>query len=56
MTDVPFPCGPGSVPYCPAGENKYYGFGGSKLIVVLAWNPHSGTGIVDDVACGGRDV
>lgn len=49
----PYSCGAGSVPFCPAGENKYYGFGGSKLIVVLAWNPHSGTGVVDDVACGG---
>lgn len=51
---LPYPCGAGSVPYCPEGSNKYYGFAGSKLIVVLAWNPHTGTGAVDDVACGGE--
>lgn len=51
--DAPYPCGSGSVPYCPSGNDKYYGFAGSKLIVVLAWNPHAGTGVLDDVACGG---
>lgn len=52
--NLPYPCGANSVPYCPEGSNKYYGFAGSKLIVVLAWNPHTGTGAVDDVACGGE--
>jgi hypothetical protein len=51
--NLPYPCGAGSSPYCPEGANKYYGFAGSKLIVVLAWNPHTGTGVLDDVACGG---
>jgi hypothetical protein len=54
--DKPYPCGAGSVPYCPTGNDKYYGFAGSKLIVVLAWNPHTGTGVVDDVACDGEDA
>ncbi len=52
--DLPYPCGSGSVPYCPEGDNKYYGFGGSKLIVILAWNPHTGTGVTDDIACDGE--
>ncbi|HVJ14654.1 MAG TPA: DUF2403 domain-containing protein [Polyangiaceae bacterium] len=52
--DLPYPCGSGSVPFCPEGDNKYYGFAGSKLIVVLAWNPHTGTGVLDDVACDGE--
>lgn len=51
--DMPFPCGSGSIPFCPTGNDKYYGFAGSKLIVVLASNPHTGTGVLDDVACGG---
>lgn len=50
--DTPYPCGAGSSPYCPQGANQYYGFAGSKLIVVLAWTPHTGTGVLDDVACG----
>ncbi|HTM46577.1 MAG TPA: DUF2403 domain-containing protein, partial [Polyangiaceae bacterium] len=50
--DMPYPAGPGSVPYCPAGNNLYYGFGGSKLIVVLGWDPHQGSGVLDDVSCG----
>jgi hypothetical protein len=42
-TDVVFPCGPGSSPYCPAGSGKYHGFTGSKLFVLLASMPHAGT-------------
>ena len=43
-SDRRFPCGPGSSPYCPAppaGQNKYYGWEGSKLVVVLASMPHA---------------
>ncbi|MDB4982288.1 MAG: hypothetical protein JWM82_3040, partial [Myxococcales bacterium] len=44
-----FPCGPGSVPYCPAptgGQHKYYGWAGSKLIIALATMPHYGSGAI----------
>jgi len=38
-----FPCGAGSVPYCPASSsNDRWGWAGSKLIVILATMPHSG--------------
>jgi hypothetical protein len=42
-----FPCGPGSVPFCKApdpGQHKYYGWAGSKLIILLATMPHYGSG------------
>jgi hypothetical protein len=51
--DRPFPCGAGSVPYCPQGDDKYYGWSGSRLIVVLARSPHYGSAELDDVACEG---
>jgi len=42
-TARPFPCGPGSVPYCAASSsNKDYGWAGSKLFVILATMPHAG--------------
>ncbi|HVU51590.1 MAG TPA: DUF2403 domain-containing protein [Polyangia bacterium] len=44
-----FPCGAGSVPYCPApgaGQHKYYGWAGSKLYVWLATFPHYGSGAI----------
>jgi hypothetical protein len=44
-----FPCGPGSVPYCPApGGNakKYYGWSGSKLYIALASFPHFESGAI----------
>jgi hypothetical protein len=43
MTDQVFPCGPNSVPYCPAGGGpKNYGWGGSKLFVLTARMPMVG--------------
>jgi hypothetical protein len=43
-TATPFPCGPGSVPYCEASSpNKFDGWAGSKLFVILATMPHAGT-------------
>ena len=42
---VPATCGAGSVPYCPAPPpDQYQGWAGSKLFVMLATMPHSGTG------------
>jgi hypothetical protein len=44
-----FPCGAGSVPYCPApgaGQHKYYGWAGSKLYIWLATFPHYGSGAI----------
>jgi len=51
--DRPFPCGAGSVPYCESGSDRYYGWEGSKLIVVLARAPHHGSSDLDDDACEG---
>jgi Glycine-rich protein domain (DUF2403)/Putative TOS1-like glycosyl hydrolase (DUF2401) len=48
-SDKEFPCGAGSVPYCPApgaGQHKYYGWAGSKLYVWLATFPHYGSGAI----------
>jgi Glycine-rich protein domain (DUF2403)/Putative TOS1-like glycosyl hydrolase (DUF2401) len=40
-TNKPFPCGPGSVPYCAASSTtKYYGWSGSKMFVLLVYMPH----------------
>lgn len=41
-TDLVFECGPGSSPYCPAsGDPRYYGWSGSKLLVILARMSHA---------------
>jgi hypothetical protein len=48
-TGKEFPCGAGSVPYCPApggGQHKYYGWAGSKLYIWLATFPHYGSGAI----------
>ncbi|MDF3068485.1 MAG: hypothetical protein K0R38_4086 [Polyangiaceae bacterium] len=55
MTDKPFPCGPNSVPYCPAegGGPKNYGWSGSKLFVMAARMPMMGESKLDAAtACG----
>ena len=42
-SDRKFPCGPGSVPYCPANSvSTKYGWEGSKLILIQASMPHFG--------------
>ncbi len=41
MQERPFPCGPGSDPYCPGSEVDYYGWEGSKLVVMLASMPYA---------------
>jgi Glycine-rich protein domain (DUF2403)/Putative TOS1-like glycosyl hydrolase (DUF2401) len=55
MTDEQFPCGPGSVPYCPAEGSgpKNYGWSGSKLFVMAARMPLMGGSELDAAtACG----
>jgi hypothetical protein len=55
-SDRKFPCGPGGSPYCPplsAGQSKYHGWEGSKLLVLLASMPHaSSTKIAAAEHCG----
>ena len=49
MSDRVFPCGPRSTPYCPepaAGQQRGYGFAGSKLVVLLLAMPHDGDGVI----------
>lgn len=42
-TATPFPCGPGSAPYCSANASEHtFGWAGSKLFVILATMPHAG--------------
>ncbi|PCC73734.1 Glycine-rich protein domain [Nannocystis exedens] len=41
MQEQPFPCGPGSDPYCPGSDLDYYGWAGSKLVVMLASMPYA---------------
>jgi hypothetical protein len=47
-TNKVFPCGPGSIPYCPSGSTQYYGWEGSKLIIVLAYMPHVSSNVIDN--------
>lgn len=56
-TDKVFGCGPASSPYCAANsENKYTGWAGSKLFVVLASAPHVGSGAITTAqSCAGTD-
>jgi hypothetical protein len=50
-TNRVFPCGPGSVPYCQAGDvAKYFGWEGSKLIIIQASMPHVGSAMIDNGA------
>jgi hypothetical protein len=47
-TDRLFSCGPGSIPYCPPPGNarKYYGWEGSKMVVLLSTMPYASSGKV----------
>jgi hypothetical protein len=38
----PFPCGAGSVPFCPSSQSSNWGWAGSKLFVLLTAMPHAG--------------
>jgi hypothetical protein len=46
-TNRKFPAGPGSIPYCPAGATQYYGWDGSKMIILLATMPHVSGTVID---------
>lgn len=55
--DEVFPCGPGSVPYCPAGDRpKHAGWTGAKLIVLLASMPHVGDGAIAEASNCSNDA
>jgi Tos1-like cell wall protein len=46
-TDRVFGCGPGSVPYCATNSvNRYFGWQGSKMIVLLSTMPFASSGKV----------
>ncbi|AGP34555.1 DUF2403 domain-containing lipoprotein [Sorangium cellulosum] len=53
MRDAPFPCGPGSDPYCPAGgpDVNYHGWEGSKLVVLLASMPYADDPSLAQLSC-----
>jgi hypothetical protein len=56
-TGTKFPCGPGSVPYCPSSsETKYYGWAGSKMIIVQAYMPHYNSGAIATTANCSNDT
>lgn len=49
-TDKPFPCGPGSVPYCPSNTvTPKFGWDGSKLIILQASMPRFGSAALSGV-------
>ncbi|MBL9038120.1 MAG: DUF2403 domain-containing protein [Archangium sp.] len=50
-TATPFPCGPGSSPYC-TGTHRFWGWSGAKLFVLLASMPHIGAPQLAGSACG----
>ncbi len=50
-TDQVFPCGAGSLPFCPASDDpRYHGWAGAKLFVLLARMPHADSGVIGE-AC-----
>ena len=53
-TDQLFPCGDGSVPFCPASdEPRYEGWTGSKLFVLLARMPYADAGTTGEPCSDG---
>lgn len=51
MQARPFPCGPGSDPYCPVSALSYDGWAGSKLFVVLASMPYAEDAALRPLSC-----
>jgi hypothetical protein len=55
-TDKVFKTGAGSIPYCPqTNDTKYFGWEGSKMMIVQASMPRVGAGIIDVVKHCGTD-
>jgi len=46
-----FTCGPGSDPYCPGSDLDYYGWAGSKLVVLLASMPYADDPALKSLSC-----
>jgi len=51
MQQKAFPCGPGSDPYCPGSDLDYYGWPGSKLVVLLASMPYADDPTMKPLSC-----
>lgn len=51
MQARPFPCGPGSDPYCPGSALDYEGWPGSKLFVLLAAMPYADDPTMKPLSC-----
>jgi hypothetical protein len=55
-TNKKFTVGPGSIPYCPpASDTKYYGWEGSKMVIVQAYMPHVSANVIDNAKNCGND-
>lgn len=55
-TNKKFATGTGSMPYCPpTGDTKYWGWEGSKLIIVQAYMPRMSTNIIPSAKHCGND-
>ncbi len=54
MQERPFPCGPGSDPYCPGSDLDYDGWAGSKLVVLLASMPYADDPSMQPLSCIAR--
>jgi hypothetical protein len=56
-TNRKFAAGPGSVPYCPpTTDTVYYGWEGSKMIIVQASMPRVKSGVIDNAEQCGVDT
>jgi hypothetical protein len=56
-TNKKFSTGPGSMPYCPlSSDTKYYGWEGSKMVIVQARMPFVASGAIDDAKNCGTDT
>lgn len=51
MQQRPFPCGPGSDPYCPGSDLDYHGWAGSKLVVMMASMPYADDPSMKPLSC-----
>ena len=55
-TNKVFKTGTGSIPYCPpTSDTKYYGWEGSKMIIVQAYMPHVSANVIDNAKNCGND-